>query len=52
MYGLIREELDQRNDSGLGVLPHQALNMLITDDSLLSSEERRFVRTGLSQLIF
>lgn len=52
MYGMICDELDARENAALGVVCHQPLRLLFTDQSKMGEEERRFVNTGLSHLDF
>lgn len=51
MFGLIEEVLESRQEA-LGIVSHQPLYQLIRDYSRLTSEEERFVKTGLSHLDF
>lgn len=52
MYILIQDILKEYDKAILGVICHQPLNLLLTDMSKLSEEEKRFVNTGLSHIDF
>ena len=52
MYGLIREELERRNNKSLCVTYNHPLQLLFSDQSKMSVEEQRYVNTGLSHLDF
>ncbi len=52
MYGLIKEELDRRDNNALGVVVHQRLQVLFRDQSRMDAEEQRYVNSGMSHLDF
>ncbi len=52
MYGLIQDELQKRENTGLRVISHVPLNVLIKDTSELSARECEFVNSSLSHLDF
>lgn len=52
MYGLITEVLEENPDLPLKAVCHVPLNMLIRDDSLLSEEEKRYVKNPASHMDF
>jgi len=52
MYALIHEVLQNQEGVALGVVCHQPLQLMFRDQSKMSSEEQRFVNTGLSHLDF
>ena len=52
MYSLIQDELQRRNNTALGVVCHQPLQLLLRDQSRMDTDEKQFVNTGLSHLDF
>jgi superfamily I DNA and/or RNA helicase len=50
-FALIEDELKKRNEA-LGVVCHQPLYLLFRDLTLMSEEEKRFIRTGFSHIDF
>lgn len=52
MYGLITEVLEENPDLSLKAVCHVPLNMLIRDDSLLSEEERNYVKNPAAHVDF